>query len=157
MSVLFITIFGGCKAELGLPRVDSRFTAPSGGFVAEVRNHVSIDPPEQSLWVGPVGGRLVRVAGVASDTTWDGPCAWSLDSSAFAFMVGDELNVVTSRGEGILVRHRLTQVVEGGDREIRDLVVSTDSGEMSLVLCGTSNGSCVPYKIGPATSARPST
>jgi len=47
----------GCSSyQLGLPRVAAARQSPDGHYRAIVRNHPSIDPPEQSLWLGADDG-----------------------------------------------------------------------------------------------------
>lgn len=88
LVVLLLATSLACRMPLlGLPRVAMSSTSPDGRFVAVVRNHPTIDPPDQSIWVGEAGGRLRRVEQLFPDMDWCQAIAWSADSSTVAFVI----------------------------------------------------------------------
>src|SRR5215204_5468525 len=85
-----LVLSAACTAEqLGLPRVPVRAVSPDGRDVAFVRNHPELDPPNQSLWLGPIDGRAVQVQRVPPDAWWCDRISWAADSSRVAFVVAD--------------------------------------------------------------------
>ena len=86
--VLLVVIGLACsKAQLGLPRTPHSQESPNGSFIAFVRNHISVDPPSQSIWVGEVGGPPERVEKLFEDMDWCSTIVWSADSSTVAFVI----------------------------------------------------------------------
>jgi hypothetical protein len=82
------------------------FPSPDGRHTATVRNHFSIDPPRQSLWVD--GTKIVTLG---EDMDWCDTVAWSRDGSTVAFLV-QNAKVITvdvaarrTTGERWLVAH----------------------------------------------------
>jgi hypothetical protein len=56
-------------SQLGFPRVPVRAVSPDGRHVAFVRNHPSVDPPDQTLWLGDANGDAKEVARLAGSKT----------------------------------------------------------------------------------------
>ena len=77
------------RSQLGLPRMPLSLVSPDGRFVAFVRNHPDIDPPSQSIWVGPVNGGATMVKRLGADMDWCNTIVWSADSSTVSFLVQD--------------------------------------------------------------------
>ncbi len=115
-SVVLMTLLlhAGCDArQLGLPRVGLELVSPGGELVAQVRNSPSLDPPRQSLWVGPSGGKVERVAELAEDQEWCDRIVWSADGSMVGFLVaGTRLIVVDIREGGVLTERALLREAE---------------------------------------------
>jgi len=85
-----LLLSGACTAEqLGFPRVPVRAVSPDGRYVAFVRNHPELDPPNQSLWLGPIDGRAVQVQRVPPDAWTCERIAWAADSSRVAFVMAE--------------------------------------------------------------------
>lgn len=68
---------------------DLAFPSPDGTHTAFVRNHWSIDPPRQSLWVD--GAHIVDLA---EDQDWCRKVVWAADGATVTFLVKDEKPVV---------------------------------------------------------------
>ncbi len=90
------TIGGGCRPEqLGIPRVAAERLSPTGQHLAWVKNHLSFDPPAQSLWVRDLRtNEASRVLLLAEDQDWCHTIAWAADGSAVVFIVQDARAVV---------------------------------------------------------------
>ena len=63
---------------------DLAVASPDGRHTASVRNHWSIDPPAQSLWIDDE-----RIARLSEDQDWCRTIVWSRDGSTVAFLVQD--------------------------------------------------------------------
>lgn len=86
--VVLVLISMSCsKANFGLPRIPLSSPSPDGRFIALVRNHVDIDPPNQSIWVGEVGAKPTLIERLAPDMDYCSTIEWSADSSTVAFVV----------------------------------------------------------------------
>jgi len=71
--------------------VPVRAASPDGRFLAFVRNHPEIDPPNQTLWLQPAGGPAVPLAQVPPDAFTCNLIVWSLDSRRVAFVIQDAI------------------------------------------------------------------
>lgn len=146
-SACALALVAGCSAEdLGYPRVASASQSPDLRYTVEIRNHPTIDPPEQSLWIGETNGQLRYVAGVASDTGWSGPCAWSQDSSLFAFVVGAKVVVVEPTTGAVRLEqwliHREDHVSRSRN-EIRYIGFAQDSSAVVAQICTRQKLTCL--------------
>ena len=146
IAVSMLVLAACSRAQLGLPRVASSSVSPNGLYVVELRNEPTIDPPEQSLWLGRRDGGFRKLAGVASDSPpWKGPGAWSPDSSLFAFAVSTKLVVVESatatvrHSEWLIPRTDFTRRAASGISR-----VEFDAGSSAVIveLCGESARDC---------------
>jgi hypothetical protein len=78
-------------AQLGWPRIPLRVPSPDGRFVAFVRNHPNLDPPDQSLWLQASNGAATELRRLAPDADWCNRIVWSSDSRRVAFLVSDAI------------------------------------------------------------------
>lgn len=142
-----LALVAGCSAEdLGYPRVASASQSPNLRYTVEIRNHPTIDPPEQSLWIGETNGRLRYVAGVASDTVWGGPVAWSQDSSLFAFVVASKIVVVEPSTGAVRLEQWLIpreDHVSRSRNEIRYIGFAQDSSAVVAQICTRQTPRCL--------------
>lgn len=86
-----LTGYGCSREQWGFPRVPLRATSPDGRFVAFVKNHPSIDPSNQTLWIQPPAGDAIKVAAVPPDAFWCDRIVWSADSRRVAFVIADAI------------------------------------------------------------------
>lgn len=99
--ILLTLTMTGCKpATLGLPRVHASSTSPDGRFIAVVRNHPTLDPPDQSLWLEPAGGPARMVQRLSADQDWCDTIVWAPDSSLVGFLIQDARLVVVRPESG---------------------------------------------------------
>lgn len=102
--ILLTLTMTGCKpATLGLPRVHASSTSPDGRFIAVVRNHPTLDPPDQSLWLEPAGGPARMVQRLSADQDWCDTIVWAPDSSLVGFLIQDARLVVARPATGQVV------------------------------------------------------
>ena len=76
-------------AAAGCTPPDLAFDSPDGRHTAYVRNHWSIDPPRQSLWVDDA-----HILDLAEDQDWCRKIVWAEDGGTVTFLVNDEKPVV---------------------------------------------------------------
>jgi hypothetical protein len=86
-----LALSGCSRQQWGFPRVPVRAASPDGRFLAFVRNHPEIDPPNQTLWLQPAGGPAVPLAQVPPDAFTCNLIVWSLDSRRVAFVIQDAI------------------------------------------------------------------
>ena len=127
--LLVINCLACSKAQLGLPRTPHSKESPDGRFVAFVRNHITVDPPDQSIWVGHAGASPRKIERLSADMDWCSTIEWSADSSTVAFVIrGGRLRVVDAANGRTLFNE---WIVEWHGEyppaiEIRDLTLSSD-------------------------------
>ena len=68
----------------GCHHPDLTFPSPDGKHMAAVRNHWSIDPPKQSVWVDGT-----KIRDLAEDQDWCREVAWSPNGMMVGFLVQD--------------------------------------------------------------------
>ena len=83
-----VVIASSCTA-LGLPRTPVSAESPDRRFVAFVRNHPNIDPPDQSVWLTDPAGATTMLRKLGGDTEWCNRIVWSGDSSVVGFVIMD--------------------------------------------------------------------
>jgi hypothetical protein len=95
-AVGLVLCVGGCsRQQLGLPRIAAEQLSPTGQHLAWVKNHLSFDPPAQSLWVRDLRtNEAKRVLLLAEDQDWCRAIEWAADGSAVVFVVQDARAVV---------------------------------------------------------------
>jgi hypothetical protein len=76
------------KLQWGLPAVAVSAVSPNREFTASVRNHISLDPPDQTLVLrGPAGETVLQY--LIPDEDWSDQIAWSPDSGEVGFLIRD--------------------------------------------------------------------
>lgn len=138
-TALLLGVLAGCtKIQWGLPRVAAAVVSPDGRLRAEVRNHPSIDPPRQSLWlVETETGRRHRLARLGEDTHWCQSISWSGDGSKVAFVLQDAYVALYDAAS----HQKLSEVwlVENDayptTREIVDLRLNSDGWQAEYRTC----------------------
>lgn len=141
--LLCVFLFGACSAkQLGIPRVPVKAPSPDGSYVAAVRNHLSFDPPNQSLWLRRDGGGWVRLARLGEDTHWCNAIAWSGDSTRVAFLIQDASAMVfESATRRLLGSVQLVEVdAYPTRRAVRRLELSPNGDSLSVTVCDRRRG-----------------
>ena len=92
----FLTLFGiALTLSCTRPGPDLIVPSPDGTRTASVRNHWSIDPPRQTLWLDDT-----RVATLGEDMDWCRTVVWSKDGSTVAYLVQDAKLIVIDAASG---------------------------------------------------------
>ncbi len=137
---------GGCSREqLGLPRIAAERVSPTGRHLAWVKNHLSLDPPAQSLWIRDLQtGEAERVLLLAEDQDWCRTIEWSVDGATVVFLVQDGRAVVYSPGDGHVVVNRWLVPRDGYPTTsyAADLSFSADGRALIYKECGRYSGEC---------------
>ncbi|MGZ8868402.1 MAG: hypothetical protein ACXW2P_08660 [Thermoanaerobaculia bacterium] len=150
-SFATLTLLGCCalfllrcdKEQLGLPRVALSVTSPDGRAVAFVRNHPSIDPPEQSVWLS-VDGRARQLRRLGPDSDWCNTIVWSADGSTVGFLVQDARLLTFDRASGQFVSEKWLTKWQGEyppHNVAVNLGLSADGREAIYRECGRRPGS----------------
>ena len=139
-ALLFI---GGWMS--GQSRVMHEVGSPDGSWVARVRAHPALDPPAQSLWLGPRGGSLSRLARLAEDQEWCDEVVWSDDGRRVGFLVsGARLDVYAVPGGRFLGSTTLLPATaDPGLREARRVAFSPDGHSVRFTNCVRGRANCL--------------
>lgn len=99
LAILIIVGSGACsRTQWGFPRTAVASTSPDGRYHAFVKNHATIDPPAQSLWLTSADGPAREVRRLSEDQDWCNVIAWSGDSQSVAFLVQDARLIIVDAG-----------------------------------------------------------
>lgn len=144
---LWITVAGtlsvGCEARnWGLPRIEVEASSPSGSHVAYVRNHVSIDPPNQSLWVRDLAtGERTKLRQLGEDSNWSNFVTWSSDGEAVVFLINDAWVAVYDQTGGEVALGNLVRNFHVPTRSaVRDLRFAADGRSLEFTACHRRTG-----------------
>jgi len=141
VGITLLVLNLGCSLSwrnLGIPRVALEETSPDGTYVAQVRNHISIDPPLQSLWMAERDGRnATRVLKLSGDQDWCDQIVWSGDGSTVAFLVQGAWIVVY---DAYTRQQRVREWLVEQDgyptlHEVRELKLGTDGSVATYRVC----------------------
>ncbi len=141
---LLVLLLGCDRASLGLPREAFSAASPDGEFRAVVRNHPSIDPPRQSLWLESRDRALSRVRRLSEDQDWCDLAVWSPDSRRVVFLVqGIQAVVVDARSRReLLVTDLAPRRGYPPDKTVRDLGFAPAGDALSFRVCRRSSDDC---------------
>ena len=112
LAVMLVSYGLACGADLGyhLGLGSGAFArSPNGEFLAYVENHVSIDPPNQSLRLVSTERSIERLWSreklrqLGEDAEWCDVIVWSSDSSLVAFLINDARVFVYEAGTATLI------------------------------------------------------
>lgn len=150
LSVL--AVMAGCSAaECGLPRIQLSSRSPDGKFVALVRNHPNIDPPDQSLHLETAAGKNLWARKLSGDQDWCNVVAWSADSRTVAFLVQDARLLVVDAPTGGLRLDRWLADQDGypPSHAVTDLSLSADGASARFQVCRRASGECSDWRVEP--------
>ncbi|MGV8039238.1 MAG: hypothetical protein AB2L07_03905 [Thermoanaerobaculaceae bacterium] len=136
-------------ATLGIPRVHATATSPDGRHVATVRNHPTIDPPNQSLWLDSDGGPARMVLRLSADQDWCDTIVWAPDSSLVGFLIQDARLVVARPTTGQVVVDAWLVDSPGAyppPQRAAELEFLPDGSGVSFRPCPAAGGACGPRR-----------
>lgn len=145
LSLCVAALTGCSRQQLGLPRIEVRAVSPDGERSAFVKNHPSIDPPSQSLWLRKDDGEEVRVRRLGEDIAWCNTIAWSGDSSRVAFLVMDAYLILVDGGSTDVISERwlIDRLGSYPPHEmVRGLRLSADGVAATFRRCERRGGAC---------------
>jgi hypothetical protein len=151
-----VTTMTGCtRQQLGSPQVPAAAASPDGRWRAYVRNHATIDPPEQSLWLHDrQSDRHVLVRHLASDADWSSTISWAPDSAAVLFLIQDGRALTVRPADTRVLADRWLFAHEGSyppKRVVRDVSLAAGGRAVSFVSCERRNDRQVAQARTPAT------
>ena len=103
-----------------------------------MRNHPTIDPPAQSLWLRGTDGAATELRRLVDDMDWCHTIVWSADSARVAFLVQDARLLVFDAPTRRIVLEKWLVDPPGGYPPhliVRDLTLSEDGREATYRLC----------------------
>ncbi len=158
-AVCGLLVAGACSLQdLGLPRVAVSSWSPDGRYRAFVRNHPSIDPPAQSLWLASATGAATLIRKLSEDQDWCRVIAWAGDSRSVAFLVQDARLIVV---DAATRRTRVDRWLVEQDgypptQLVIDLSVSQDGSSVRFKACRRATGACANRveTLGPPLTSR---
>lgn len=145
LLIAVLPLAAGCsRTQLGLPQVALAVDSPDGGYRAVVRNHPSIDPPRQSLWLERVGGGRQWLHDLATDQDWCDQAVWTPDGRRVAFVVqGIELLVYAVPEGELLQRSDLrTDGAYPPSLHVAGLRFTADGAALDFRLCSRRGDRC---------------
>lgn len=120
----------------GCGRAHISVASPDGHVVARVLSHPSIDPPNQSLWLGLVGGSARQLRHLSEDQDWCNEVHWSADSPTVAFLIQDARLLAFTRSGQLLADRWLVDHRGYPPREVaRHFALSSDGSSVSFQPC----------------------
>lgn len=140
----------------GQSRLVTSAASPDGEWVAFVRAHASIDPPNESLWLGPSGGPHVKLARLAEDQDWCDEIVWNGDGSRVGFLVrGARLDVYRVPDGRFLGSTELV-ATDGypGFHEAREVRFTPDGDAVRFTFCVRGQAPCLGEREVELAAAR---
>lgn len=133
---------------LGQRDVAVSAASPDGRYRALVRNHVSLDPPAQSLWIAPANGDARMVRKLSEDQDWCKVVVWSANATRVAFLVQDARLLVVDPRSAALVADRWLVDQDGypPSHEVKDLSLSPDGTSARFRACRRATGICSEWR-----------
>lgn len=136
--VLLFSMAACTKEQLGLPGTPVTAKSPDGRHIAFVRNHPSLDPPAQSLWLSTRGRASQRLRSLGEDRDWCRTIVWSADSSTVSYLVHDSRLITVDAEAGRIVSEKWLTGASGeilADRVVADLSLSDNGREARFRIC----------------------
>jgi hypothetical protein len=158
-SVLFLMVVSlltmACDRELlGLPRVPVSVPSPDGRAVAFVRNHPTIDGPDQSVWLVEGEGAAKQIRRLGGDIDWCNTIVWSADGSTVGFLIQDARLLTVDRRSMTVISEKW--LVENRDYPpsgfVTALALSDDGREAIFQSCRRRRGG--GFRPGSCNDAR---
>jgi hypothetical protein len=142
---------GGCMGKSwGLPRIAVEATSPDGRCRAFVRNHPSLDPPLQSLWIDIPERGTTQVMQLSEDQDWCNLIAWAPDSRTVAFLLQDARLVVVDAVTGSVRLDRWLVDRDGypPSHTVKNVRLAPDGSSARFTDCTNRTGECVEREEG---------
>lgn len=108
-----------------LPRTHTASTSPDGRYTAFVRQGLSIDPPDDHLYLGATGTAPRLLMSLAPDADWCRTIVWTADSRRVGFLVRDQQLAVfdTATAEHVAMLSLVKADGYPGSQGARDIVL----------------------------------
>jgi len=129
------TIIGLALAEKGIPH---SLESADGRYRASVRSHISVDPPQQTLWLRDMrDGSEIELGRLSGQAERVQSVHWSADSRRVAFLLDGTRLLVFEAASGRKIFDRILAGPEPypGNRCVRNLSFQADGNGVSFDLC----------------------
>lgn len=126
--------------------------SPNGDWVALVRAHASIDPPNESLWLGPSEGPQVKLARLSEDQDWCDEIVWDPDGSRVGFLVSGVRFDLYAVPDGRFLGSTELVATGGaypGSHEAREVSFTPDGRSVSFELCARGQAPYLEERVVP--------
>jgi hypothetical protein len=91
IGVAALAGLGACQlAHDLLPRTHTSSRSPDGRYLAFVHQGLNPDPPDDHLYLGPVGQPARYLRALAPDADWSRAIVWSPDSRTVGFVINEQ-------------------------------------------------------------------
>jgi hypothetical protein len=91
LALVALVAIGGCQlARDLLPRTHTSSRSPDGRYMAFVHQALNSDPPDDHLYLGPVGQHARYLRALAPDMDWSRAIVWSPDSRTVGFVINEQ-------------------------------------------------------------------
>jgi len=91
LGLVALFAIGGCQlAHDLLPRTHTSSRSPDGRYMAFVHQGLNPDPPDDHLYLGPVGQPARYLRALAPDADWSSAIVWSPDSRTVGFVINEQ-------------------------------------------------------------------
>lgn len=124
---------------------DRSVESPDGSRTASVRNHWTIDPPSQSLWLTTKAGASTRVATLTADVDWCDEIVWSADGTTAAYLIQDAKLLVVNAEDAHIVTTEWLVPRDGYPTQYvaTDVRLSMDGATATYRPCHRADGRCL--------------
>jgi hypothetical protein len=127
LAALFAS--AGCQlARDLLPRTHTSSRSPDGRHVAFVYQGLNPDPPDDHLYLGPVGQPARYLRALAPDADWSRTITWSPDSRTVGFVINEQRLALfeTATAREIAILTLVKSDGYPGSEEARAISIATD-------------------------------
>jgi hypothetical protein len=91
LGLVALFALAGCQlARDLLPRTHTSSRSPDGRYVAFVHQGLNPDPPDDHLYLGPVGQPARYLRALAPDADWSRAIVWRPDSRTVGFVINEQ-------------------------------------------------------------------
>ena len=131
-ALVLVAIFAieGCQlARDLLPRTHTLSRSPDGRCVAFVHQGLNPDPPDDHLYLGPVGQPARYLRALAPDADWSRAIVWSPDSRTVGFVINEQRLALFDTATASEVATLTLVKADGypGSEEARAISIANDS------------------------------
>ena len=138
-----LLVCSGCTLE-DRPRIDLETPSPDGAMTAFVKNHYTIDGPDQSIWLRYGDGSTKMLRRLSADQDWCGIIVWSGDGSRVGFLIQDARLLIydAAAAEVTIDTWLVPQDGYPPTYRVRTLELSADGREVTFRSCRRRGGDC---------------
>jgi hypothetical protein len=129
LGLVALLAMAGCQlARDLLPRTHTSSRSPDGRYAAFVHQALNPDPPDDHLYLGPVGQSARYLRALAPDADWCRAIVWSPDSRTVGFVINEQRLALfdTSTAREIAIPTLVKADGYPGSEEARAISIAND-------------------------------